>query len=175
MVLKSGQDRKIASLTKFTYVHFFNGVILMQQKFMQMAIEEAKLALNEGEIPVGAIIVKDNEILACAHNQKEKKCDATKHAEMIAISNASSKIKNWRLNDCDIYISLFPCPMCASAIQQARIRTVYYALKSNDKISTEAVEKIFSGSKTNKSVENHQIFLEKDSLKMLQSFFQKKR
>ena len=95
-------------------------------KFMKIALEEAKKAFEKGEIPVGAVIVKDGIIISKAHNLKETKNNAIKHAEILAIEKACAKLNNWRLIDCDIYVTLFPCPMCASAINQSRIKTIVY-------------------------------------------------
>ena len=86
--------------------------------YMKEALKEAKKAYNAGEVPIGSIIVLNDKIIARAHNLKEKKNCATKHAEIIAVEKATKKINNWRLNDAIIYITMFPCPMCASAIQQ---------------------------------------------------------
>ena len=93
---------------------------------MAKALEEAHRALGEGEVPVGAVIVKNGEIIATAHNKKEQLCDPTAHAEILAIREASAVLGDWRLCDCDIYVTLEPCPMCASAILQSRIRNVYF-------------------------------------------------
>jgi len=92
--------------------------------FMEDAIEVALQTKNE--IPVGAIIVKNNEIIAFAHNQKEEKQDVTAHAEILALQSAQTGLKRWRLNDCDMYVTLEPCPMCASAIIQAGIKNLYF-------------------------------------------------
>ena len=97
----------------------------MQEKFMLEALKEAKKAYKKGEIPVGAVIVKDNKIIARAHNLKETKKDTTKHAEIIAIQKASKNIEAWRLIDCEMYVTLEPCSMCAGAILQARIKNLY--------------------------------------------------
>lgn len=99
--------------------------MMNEEKFMKQALKEAKKAYDELEIPVGAVIVKDGKIIARAHNQKEKKQDTTKHAEISAIQKASKKLNNWRLNDCDMYVTLEPCAMCAGAIVNSRIRKVY--------------------------------------------------
>lgn len=92
--------------------------------FMEDAIEIALQTKNE--IPVGAVIVKNGEIIAFAHNQKEEKQDATAHAEILALQSAQTGLKRWRLNDCDMYVTLEPCPMCASAIIQAGIKNLYF-------------------------------------------------
>ena len=92
--------------------------------FMQDAIELAVQTKNE--IPVGAVIVKSNEIIAFAHNQKEELQDVTAHAEILAIKMAQNGLRRWRLNDCDMYVTLEPCPMCASAIIQSGIKNLYF-------------------------------------------------
>ena len=93
---------------------------------MQFAIELARLAATRGEVPVGAVIVKDGAIIATSHNLVETHQDPTAHAEMLAIRSACEIIGNTRLNECDLYVTLEPCPMCATAISFARIRRVYF-------------------------------------------------
>ena len=95
-------------------------------RWMQSALEQAKIAFDEEEVPVGAVIVRDGQIIAEAHNQREALKDPTAHAEMIAITQAAEALKSWRLLDCTLYVTLEPCPMCAGAIIQARIPTVIY-------------------------------------------------
>lgn len=94
-------------------------------KYMEQALIEARKAYEKEEIPVGAIIVRDNKIIARAHNIKEEKNDTTKHAEIIAIQKASKKLGSWRLNNCEMYVTLEPCAMCAGALIQSRIKKVY--------------------------------------------------
>ncbi len=97
---------------------------IMKIEHMKEAI---KIAKTSGiDIPIGAIIVKDGEVIAKAVNQREKKQNTIYHAEMLAIKKACRKLKNWRLNDCEMYVTLEPCPMCASAILQARISKIYF-------------------------------------------------
>jgi tRNA(adenine34) deaminase len=93
--------------------------------FMKEALVEAEKAKGMDEVPVGAVIVKDGKIIARAHNLKETLKDITAHAEILALKQASEVANNWRLNGCDMYVTLEPCPMCASAIAQARIRNLY--------------------------------------------------
>jgi tRNA(adenine34) deaminase len=111
------------------------------QYFMRYAIAEAQAAAEEGEVPVGAIIVHNNQIIAAAHNQREQLKDPTAHAEMIAITQATESFNSWRLENCTIYVTLEPCPMCAGAILQARINTVVYG--TNDPKSG-AVNSLFN-------------------------------
>ena len=91
---------------------------------MKRAIEEALKVKND--VPVGAIILKEGEIIASAHNLKEETQDVTAHAEILAIKEAQNKIGSWRLDDCEMYVTLEPCPMCGWAIMQARIKTLYF-------------------------------------------------
>ena len=102
----------------------------MEEKtfFMKKALKEAEKAYYKGEVPVGAVIVKDGKIISRGHNLKEIKKDTTKHAEIIAIEKASKKIDAWRLEDCDIYVTMEPCPMCMGAIINSRIRKIYYGI-----------------------------------------------
>lgn len=96
------------------------------RKFMAIAIEEAKKALEEGEVPVGACIVMEQEVIARAHNMREGYSDSTAHAEMLVIREASSRLGRWRLSDCTLYVTLEPCAMCAGAIVQARLGTLVF-------------------------------------------------
>ena len=98
----------------------------MQNKFMELAIEEARLALEEDEVPVGAVIVKDGQVIASAHNMCEQKKNATLHAEVLAINNAMKKLNSSRLNGCEMYVTLEPCAMCCGAISHARISRLYF-------------------------------------------------
>lgn len=93
--------------------------------FMKIAKEEARKAKEKGEIPIGAVIVKEGKIISKAHNVKELMKDVTAHAEILAIREASKVLGDWRLNGCEMYVTLEPCPMCASAISQSRISKVY--------------------------------------------------
>ena len=96
----------------------------INEKYMKEALKEAQKAYKKLEVPVGAIIVKDGRIVARAHNLKETKNDTIKHAEILSIEKASKKLSNWRLIDCEMYVTLEPCPMCAGAIVNSRIKKV---------------------------------------------------
>ncbi len=93
--------------------------------FMQEALQEARKAYKKLEVPVGAVIVKEGKIIARAYNEKETKKNTIQHAEITAIQRASKKLKTWRLLDCEMYVTLEPCPMCAGALIQARMKKVY--------------------------------------------------
>ena len=103
--------------------------------FFNEAYKEALKAYIKDEIPVGVVIVKNNKIIARAHNLRDSKKIVTKHAEIIAIEKANIKEKNWRLLDCDLYSTLEPCNMCKEIIKEAKIRNVYFAAKSNNNAS----------------------------------------
>src|SRR5690554_3856067 len=90
--------------------------------FMKLAIEQAKKAYKKEEVPIGAVIVRNDEVIARAHNLKETKNDPTAHAEMLAIQQAAKILGTWRLEDCDLYVTIEPCPMCAGALVQSRIK-----------------------------------------------------
>ena len=98
---------------------------------LSLALEEAEKAREKGEVPVGAVIVKNGEIIARAHNLKETLKDPTAHAEIIAIKKACRKVGTWNLNDCELYVTLTPCNMCIAVINEARIKRVYYVVDNN--------------------------------------------
>lgn len=97
--------------------------------YMHEALKEARKAYDKLEVPVGAIIVKDGKIIAKAHNLRETKCNSLAHAEIICINRACKKLKTWRLEGCELYVTLEPCAMCAGAIMQSRIDKVYFGAK----------------------------------------------
>ena len=143
-------------------------------KYMKLALKEAQKAYDKGEIPIGAVIVKDNNIIAKAYNLKESKQQSTKHAEIIAIEKASKKLNNWRLLDCTLYVTMFPCPMCASAINQARISRLVYGTIP-EYADQQTVDKILSDKNYGLPVEKTGGILEKECLELIQKFFVKKR
>lgn len=101
----------------------------IDKKFMGEALKEAKKAYIKEEVPVGSVIVKDNKIIARAHNCMESLVDSTAHAEIIAIRKASKKLKNWRLLDATLYVTVEPCKMCKSALSQARVKKIIFGCK----------------------------------------------
>lgn len=140
---------------------------------MKMAIKEAQKAFSADEIPVGAVIVKDGKIIARGYNCREKSQIATKHAEIIAIEKACKKIGSWRLEVCEMYVSLEPCPMCLGACVNARLKTVYYGAtqtSSNDNLS----QAIASSNRLNHKV-NLILLEDEQASKLLTQFFSQKR
>ena len=98
---------------------------MMPNDYMKIALSEAMLAASEGEVPVGAVIVKDGEIIATARNNRESTGDATGHAELLAIREVCTKLGGWHLDQCELYVTLEPCPMCMGAIINSRIKKIY--------------------------------------------------
>ncbi len=101
--------------------------------YMLKALEQARRAADAGEVPVGAVLVRNGEIIASAHNLCESEKDATAHAEMLAIRSASAELGTWRLCDCTLYVTMEPCPMCAGAILNARIPRVVFGVRDSAK------------------------------------------
>ena len=100
----------------------------MQEKYLKILIKLAKRAAEKDEVPVSAIIVKSDKIISKAFNKREKNHNVLDHAEIIAIKQASKKLKDWRLFDCDLYVTLKPCSICENIIKQSRIKHVYYLI-----------------------------------------------
>ena len=143
--------------------------------YMKLALKEAGNAYKHNEVPVGAIIVSNGKIIAKGNNQRENSGDVTKHAELIAIRKASKKKKDWRLNDCTMYVTLFPCPMCASAIIQSRISKLVIGTSTMDLKNKEIVNLIFLDSIKNKKIILEENVLENECYSILKSFFQMQR
>ncbi len=146
-----------------------------KEKFMKAALKEAQKAYEKEEVPIGVVIVKDDKIIAKAHNLKEIKKDTTEHAEIIAIKKASKKLDSWRLTDCEMYTTLEPCPMCAGAIIQARIKKVYIGTMDEKTGACGSVLNLFKDHKFNHTVELEYGIMEKESKEILQDFFKKLR
>lgn len=142
-----------------------------KNKFMKQALKEAKKAYEKLEVPVGAVIVKDGKIIARAHNLKETKTDTTKHAEILAIQKASKKLESWRLLDCEMYITLEPCSMCAGAIINSRIKKVYIGTLDEKTGAAGSVLNLFEDYKFNHKVEVEKGVMQKECENILKDFF----
>lgn len=179
-MFETGQNWKIAALRISECVHYFFIICLekanicsfgeLSMNFMNVAISEAKKSYKIGDVPVGAVIVKNGVIIAKAHNMKEKKHNAIMHAEIIAIERACKKLKRWRLDDCELYVTMEPCIMCTGAILQSRIKKIYYSI-DNDEFG---MLKIISQEKKYRLNVNKGMY-GLESLEMLKSFFSEKR
>ncbi len=143
----------------------------MVEKFMKEALKEAQKAYDKEEVPVGAVIVKDGKIIARAHNQKEIKKDTTCHAEILAIQKASKKIGAWRLSECEMYVTLEPCPMCTGALIQSRIKKVYIGAMDYKTGACGSVLNLLDDYKFNHKVEIEKDVLKEDCEAIIKSFF----
>ena len=148
---------------------------LQHEHFMAMALVEAEVALAEDEVPVGAVIVHDGRLLAAAHNQREQLRDPTAHAEMIAITQASEALGSWRLDECTLYVTLEPCPMCAGAIVQARIQRVVYGAADPKAGAVTSLFSLLDDARLNHQCEFVAGILSDRCGEMLSKFFQQKR
>ena len=148
---------------------------MSQERFMEEALKEAKKAYIKDEVPVGAVIVKDNKIIARAHNVKELKQDGTMHAEIIVIKKASKKLNNWRLIDCEMYVTLEPCAMCAGAIISSRMKKVHIGTDDPKAGAVGSVLNLFEDYVFNHKVEYEKNILEKECKGILQDFFKELR
>ena len=144
----------------------------MDDKFMNYALKEAQKAYNKMDVPVGCVIVHNGKIIARGYNKREKDQNVIKHAEIEAIDKACKALKSWRLNDCTIYTTLFPCPMCASAIQQSRISKLVYLNDTNNKVLNDISLNILFNENLNHRVKIDKIFLENS---IIDDFFEKIR
>lgn len=147
----------------------------MKEKFMKEALKEAKKAYEKLEVPVGCVIVKDGKIIARGHNLKETKKDTTKHAEIIAIQKASKKLDSWRLLDCEMYVTLEPCSMCAGAIINARVKKLYIGTLDEKTGAVGSVLNLFADYKFNHKVEVETGILKIDCKQILTDFFKELR
>jgi tRNA(adenine34) deaminase len=143
--------------------------------FINQAYKEALKALYIDEVPVGAIIVKDNKIIARAHNLKESLNLSTAHAEIIAINKASKKLKTWHLDDCIMYVTLEPCVMCAGAIIQSRIKKVVYGAKSYQDGAIESALKLYDTKGFNHYPETMYYDKNENCSKIITDYFKTKR
>lgn len=147
----------------------------IQEKFMKEALKEAKKAYSKLEVPVGAVIVKDGKIIARAHNIKEEKKDTTRHAEILAISKASKKLDSWRLTDCEMYVTLEPCSMCAGALIQSRIKKVYIGTMDEKTGACGSVLNLLEDYTFNHKVEIETGILQEKCEELLKQFFKELR
>jgi len=146
----------------------------MKEKFMKEALKEAQKAYKKDEVPVGAIIVLNNKIIARAYNTREKSNDATNHAEIIAIKKACKKVKDFRLINAELYVTLEPCLMCLGAILNARIKKVYFGA-SIDKENALTTKEIIDRAELNHRTEIEGGILKEDCSVLVSSYFREKR
>ena len=147
----------------------------MHEYFMRMALAEAEAAMAEDEVPVGAVIVHGQRVIARAHNQREQLRDPTAHAEMIAITQAAESLASWRLEGCTLYVTLEPCPMCAGAILQSRIDTLVYGAWDPKAGAVETLYQLLSDPRLNHRTQSVGGVLLDGCSEILTRFFQDRR
>ena len=147
----------------------------IHEQFMNLALMQAKNGLEQDEVPIGAVIVKDHSILAAAYNQTEMLADPTAHAEMIAITQAAAALTSWRLIGCTLYTTLEPCPMCAGAIIQARISKVVFGASDLKAGACESLYHITSDERLNHQADVLGGILADQCGAVLSTFFHSKR
>ena len=147
---------------------------MIDLKYMSIALDEAKKAFDEGEVPVGAVLVKDGEIISTARNNRETTGDATGHAETLAIREACKKLGTWRLDDCELYVTLEPCPMCMGAIINSRIKRVIFGAKDSKAGACGSLIDLTSYPFNHKPLVDNGIMAE-ECASILSDFFIKKR
>ncbi len=147
-------------------------VISIDEHFMRMALEEASIAYNEGEVPVGAVLVKDGKVISKAHNQRENIKDPTGHAEIITLRHGSKEEDNWRLTGFTLYVTKEPCIMCAGAMVNARLGRLVYGCKDDKGGAVSSLYNILSDKRLNHQVEVVSGILEEECSEILKRFFQ---
>jgi tRNA(adenine34) deaminase len=144
-------------------------------KFMFAALQEAEKAVDNNEVPVGAVVVHDNMIIGRGYNQVERLKDPTAHAEMIAITAASNHLSSWRLSNCDIYVTLEPCVMCTGALLNARINSIYFSSFDPKYGACGSLYNLAEEEKYNHKIKLFSGLYSSESEKLLKDFFPKKR
>ena len=145
------------------------------QRFMQTAIASAEIAEENSDVPIGAVIVHKNRIIAKAWNQREQLNDPTAHAEIIALTQAAAALESWRLLDCTIYVTLEPCVMCAGALVNARIKRLVYGCDDPKAGACKSLYNIVTDERLNHRLDVTAGVLAEDCTRQLQQFFQRRR
>ena len=145
------------------------------EQFMRAAIDQAKIAEDNGDVPIGAIIVHQDQIIGKAYNQKEQLADPTAHAEIIALTQAAAFIESWRLNGCTIYVTLEPCPMCAGALVLSRMDRLVYGCDDPKSGACKSLYNIVADGRLNHRLEVTSGVLAEECREQLQNFFELRR
>ena len=145
------------------------------ERFMALALEEARAAAAEDEVPVGAVVVAGGRVIASAHNQREQLADPTAPAEMIALTQAAAALASWRLEGCSLYVTLEPCPMCAGAILQARVPFVVWGAADPKAGAVASLYRLFDDPRLNHRVEHTGLVMADACGRILSDFFRGKR
>ena len=145
------------------------------ERYMQMAIEQARIAEENGDVPIGAVIVCGNQIIGKAYNQREQLNDPTAHAEIVALTQAAAALENWRLNGCTMYVTLEPCPMCAGALVLSRMDKLVYGCDDPKTGACKSLYNIVQDERLNHRLEVTSGVLQEQCRQQLQEFFSRRR
>jgi tRNA(adenine34) deaminase len=148
---------------------------MFHEQYMRIAVDEAKIAQENGDVPIGAVIVHNNQIIGKAYNQREQLKDPTAHAEIIALTQAAAALQSWRLTGCTMYVTLEPCPMCAGALVLARIDRLVYGCDDPKTGACKSLYNIVQDERLNHRLEVTTGVLADECSKLLQDFFQHRR
>ena len=149
--------------------------MMTHERFMREALKEAAKAAAQGEVPVGAVVVKDGRVVGRGHNETEGEQDALRHAEMTALKKASRKLKSWRLTGCDLYVTLEPCTMCAGAMVLSRIKTLVYGAPDPKAGAVQSTARVLENPRLNHRVPVVSGILSKECAVVLSGFFRELR
>jgi tRNA(adenine34) deaminase len=144
---------------------------MLNQEWMRLALEQAQIAFAQGEVPIGAVVVHNDKAIALAHNEKEQRQDPTAHAEILAIQRAAQELGTWRLAEATLYVTLEPCPMCAGAMIQSRLKRLIFGTSDPKGGAAGSVTNVLDVNKWNHRVEVIAGILEEDCAKILKDFF----
>lgn len=158
-----------------SFYFMFEGDFMNEEKYMRQAMKQALKAQDKDEVPIGCVIVKDDKIIARGHNLRQSKQQSYAHAEMVAIQKACRKLGTWRLEDCELYVTLEPCPMCAGAILQSRIKRVIYGAKDPKGGCIDSCMKMYETKGFNHYPTVLSGVLEEECASLLTNFFRRKR
>lgn len=144
---------------------------MIDERWMNEALNEALKALNEGEVPIGAVVVRDGVIIGRGHNEIERRRSATAHAEILAVENAARTLGDWRLDGCTVYVTLEPCHMCVGAFYLSRVSRVVYGARQPRSGACGSVDNFHEAALTNHTIEVRGRVREEESLDLLKEFF----
>ena len=174
-ICEPGQDRNVAALSIVFMCDGFLKDMERYEKYMLEALKEAELAAKEDEVPIGCVIVKDDAIISRAHNQRDKSHNPLGHAETLAIKKASEIIGDWQLVNCELYVTIEPCIMCAGAIIQSRIKKVIYGAPDLKGGAFGSSIDVMSANNINHHPEIIPSILEKECAQIIKDYFKSKR
>ena len=174
-ICEPGQDRNVAALSIVFMCDGFSNYMERYERYMLEALKEAELAAQEDEVPIGCVVVKDDKIISRAHNQRDKSHNPLGHAETLAIKKASEVLNDWQLVDCELYVTIEPCIMCAGAIIQSRIKKVVYGAPDLKGGAFGGSIDVMTANNINHHPEIISGVLEKECSEIIKDYFKSKR